>query len=608
MSTRAAWTYVGISILLLVGYFYTGTLEEKERVASFEARKIFDFEPEAIVRLSLDIREQDRFEAIRVEGAQWKMSAPYEHVEPNHPVWEILAKVVTVLTNEMVIEESPKDLSVYGLDDAPLKVEIETDANTLIQLNVGNLDPTQNNRYAQRIGEDAVFLLPANYAQDLYRSLKDVRNTWVFPGLDYLDIDQVQFIQPSIDDPDDTLEPTEVIEETYVKDEDNVWRISEPIEAYASQRKLGEMMNGLLLLQGDGYRDAPELLENYGFSVTSTKIVIRDSKHGVSHTLQLGWLDDMADDGRIFAKLDGNPAVFTIDAAILSKIPAMPGDFRERHLFRPRKTQNLRSIRYKDTKSEFVLTLDDALGWTLSDPAFDDTHQEMVNAYISILIGLKGSEFVDPEIMTELDKERIALTFEFKDGSPSTSIAFGGLVPDSDPPILYAQQDLGAVVTVPFYVYRFIKATPYTFRNKKLMSFEEIAVTQFSLQLEGISYTLKRDLGIWSVVEPKGYQVESQSDIDALLKTFVGYFALNEADPVPSSDITGVDAPILELSVEVVTPNGTETKGPLRVGNLISAKGRNRYSWIEGRDETFYVDHGFIEDIRRGVQGIRPAP
>ena len=89
---------------------------------------------------------------------------------------------------------------------------------------------------------------------------------------------------------------------------------------------------------------------------------------------------------------------------------------------------------------------------------------------------------------------------------------------------------------------------------------------------------------------------------------FNQYAALNVADPVPADDITGVDSPDFELRVTYVTPEGIVTQGPLKVGNLISSSARARFSWVEGREETFYVGNGFIEDIRRGVKGIRPAP
>jgi hypothetical protein len=606
MNTRSTWIYVAVSIALVASYFFVGSFEGSQRVKVFNAKKIFDFEKLSITRLSIDTEEQDAFEGMRTEGAEWSMSAPLEHVPANYLVWEELAKVVTLLTNEMEIEEAPEDLSIYGLEEPPLKIIIETESKELIQLNIGDLDPTQNNRYAQRIGEDKIFLLPSKMAEYLYRSLKDVRDARVFPDVEGVNIETINFVRTPVEDPTNATETSEGLDITFSK-QGSKWNYTEPIQVRAFSPKVVMLLNRILELHGDNYIDDPGALEDYGLGpATWAELTITNADSGNSQTIQLGWIDEMADDGRIFASIKGNPSVFTIDAAIMSLLPETKEDFRENRLYTQEHIKNLSAVHYKDPKSDFRLELDKRQGWVLTDPAHDDTDQATVNAYIALMLGIKGTEFVDADEATTLERENIVLTFEYNDESPSTNIALGGPVADADPPMLYARQDIGTLVKIPKHNYRYLHATPYTFRKKQLFTFQNPAVTEVFMQLDGQLYRLKQ-FGGWTIEEPKGFAVPSSTEMDALLNSFSKYTGINTVNPVPADDITGVNTPILELTLTVVTPDGIETIGPLKVGNLISGKSRYRFSWVEGRDETFYVDNGYIEDIRRIVLGIRPA-
>ena len=70
MKTRSAAAWVLLSIALIAGYWYTGTLEEEKQRAVFEAKRLFDFEGEDVVWLSITTRENDAIEAKRL-GENW---------------------------------------------------------------------------------------------------------------------------------------------------------------------------------------------------------------------------------------------------------------------------------------------------------------------------------------------------------------------------------------------------------------------------------------------------------------------------------------------------------------------------------------------------------
>ncbi|MFP6583143.1 MAG: DUF4340 domain-containing protein, partial [Candidatus Hydrogenedentota bacterium] len=371
MNSRSTWAWVCISIVLVFGYWLTGKLKVEEQRAVFEKKKLFDFAAEDILRLSFSTREDALVEAARRSETEWSISAPYDHIVPNHGQWSQLAGVIPRLINERPIEVNPEDLALYGLADPPLRVEVEV-AGTLIQLNIGNLDPTQNNRYAQ-LGADEVFLLPAQMANVLYQTLMNLRDARVFPGIDSM-IDRIHYKRFAIRDDTDALEGTEAIDEVYAQGDDALWRMTSPYEAYTFQNKVLHLISQLSFLTGQDYVDAPDDLGDFGLDPPWARIEVRNSETGVTQTLSLRWRDDMAEDGRMFASLVGNPSVFTIDAKMIGYLPDVPGDFREKHLF-TQEAINLSAIHYRDSAHEFSLRYDEDSGWNLSEPAFDDIDQ-----------------------------------------------------------------------------------------------------------------------------------------------------------------------------------------------------------------------------------------
>jgi hypothetical protein len=245
----------------------------------------------------------------------------------------------------------------------------------------------------------------------------------------------------------------------------------------------------------------------------------------------------------------------------------------------------------------------------LTDPAYDDTDNLAVSKLINAMKQIRGSRFPDEaEIAQHFGKERLRYTFHFRDGSPSTWISVGGTVPDSlDPVMLYVRQDFGPVTTIPIqFVHILTTPNPFRFRSRDLLTFEARTATGIWIRLEGRTYSVEQQNGVWIVMEPANHTVENVGDIETLLRKLGSAYAAGVVEPLPASDVMGLAEPFLEAVVTYSTPEGVRTAGPLRLGNLTASKSRFRFGRVSGRLETFYVDHGLIEDLRIGLQGIRP--
>lgn len=604
MNTRATIITVIIAIGFVAIYWLTGFQEIKQLRVEYEAKKIFDFEGSDIKRLTIETLDSEAVEAERINESEWRITLPYEHINPNHPLWSQLADKVPFLINQRTIETSPEDLALYGLDNPPLTIIVETTQNQIVQVDIGAADPTRNNHYA-RLASGEVFLLPAEMANALYRPLSELRNNRVFTAMDHK-IDTIQFIKYPVDVPGDGIEPLPGIDETYEIGDDGKWRFDQPINALASQFRIQRLINQTQFMAAEDHIDAPDALSDYGLNPPWAKLSFASEEGNAKQTLWLGWQDTASDAGGMFATIEGNPSVFKIDAQLRTTLPKTPLQYRENRLYTG-EALDLSSIEYLDSRRSLTLTNTEAAGWQLTEPPYPDTNNLAVSQLITALKTIAGKRFPDEEeVANNFGDGQITYTLNYKT-SPTTTITIGNPVPDStDPVMFYVRQDFGSVTTIPFLYVQFLTSNAFRFRDPFLLHVVESDITELMITLDGSSYTLVQQSGEWSVAEPANYALESSADLMTILEALSSAYASGVAEPAPSEEVTGLGTPVLEIRITESSPDGISIPQTLILGNLIASEGRDLFGRVAGRPETFYVDHGLIEDLRTGLRGIRP--
>lgn len=608
MNTRSTFALSLVLAGLVIAYVFIGRMERDVIEDRAEAKKLFDFVPQDVTTLSITRQGQAPVEAIRNEEGQWSIVAPSPHIPANGPVWTALTDAVASLTNERTIDTSPQNLSSYQLDPPLVSIVVATKRGQLNRIAFGSLDPTQVNRYA-RMGDGQIFLAPARAFNSLNRKLKDLRDRRVFHfvGEGIASIDFKRHAAEGADEIDDPrlAKRAQAIEETYTFANLELWRLTKPIDALANQDKLNALASQLRFASGRHYIDEPESLSDYGLDPPFAELIVH-SVSGEAETLLLGWPSTAEDNSGFFAKRAGNPSVFIIDAHLLTLLPDGPGGYREKRLF-TREARQLKTIRYSDPRSNFLLENDPATGWHLVEPAADDTDQIAVSMYIAILKQVEGLSFPINQQMPSLDPPRLSLQFTYSDGTPPSTIRIGGLVPSSNPIEFYAMQDIDTATTVSFESLRILQATPFAFRVKTLFPLQQAQIQEMELIFEDRRYLFHYEAGIWTLTEPRGARIETQSDVHSLLKTFATTLAKGIADPPPSADAQGLDRPILTVKFQVTDDASTGTTnqmGPFYIGNRDTMNPRQRYLWLGDKKTVYLVDQSLIDGVRDALLGV----
>lgn len=596
MTTRRTIVYGIVFTLLIAAYALTGRIEKSIERRTFDAKRIFDFDAKDIRSLSIERDGESPVEALRSDDGAWRIVSPHNHIHPNGPMWDQLTTVASNITNERPIENDAERLELFELDEPKLTVRVGTSTGTLTQLEFGAIDPTRRHRYT-RVGTNAdVFLTPAEAFFAFNRPLLDLRERRAFPAIES-GLTAIEYRRAPATDVDENVTPA--INERYTLDAEGIWWIESPVRVRANQQKLRALAEELSLMRGDRYIDEPADTSQYGLDTPFASITpyAGDTAAG---TLNIGWLDD-ENEGKIFAKTTRSPSVFSIDSHLVTLLPDGPLGFRERRLYTGEATK-LNRIVYRDANNTLELAADADTGWKLTQPPADDSEQLAISFYIAVLKGIEGVSFPE-DAEANIGDPRIELELYDRGVPTPRRIKIGGMVPDSDPLLFYAETDFGLVTTIGIQEFRLLQASAFRFRNKNIFAFNPGEASIVELTIDETKYAFVRRDEVWLVAEPEGHRFESQTDMTDLLKTLSGLEAAGQALPEPPPDVIGADAPVLSARIRL---ESGAVAGPLKVGNRKASESRERFVTIEGRGGVYYVDQTVLDDVRDTLRGVIP--
>ncbi len=606
MTTRTTIALGAVFAALLALFIFTGRRERAIERAEFESKKLFSFAAADIQTISIQQGSGEAIEAVRRASGGWEFTGQHRPIPANGALWDQLAEVMTLATNERPIEGGETDLASFALEPPLLSVVLGTKQGVAHQIDFGGLDPTQRHRYL-RTADAGVFLSNADLFSIMNRSLAELRDRRLFHNLssglvkfEY----QRYMVAAEMQEPvsDDVQQRMAGIDDAYERNDAGEWRMVRPVEARARQEQLQALERVLPTLGGRAFIDAPEDLSDYGLDQPFARMTVYGPE-GESETLLLGGIDGaQTADGEagLYVKHDDGTAVIVVDARLFNLLPGEPAAFRERRLFTG-EAAHVKTIRYADASYRIELGRTEER-WRLVEPATDETDQIAVSMYIAQLKGIQGRTFPENVTAETFGTPRVTLEFAFDDGRAASRIEVGVPVDGSDPLMFYARQDFGPVTVISFDDFQALQVTPFDFHEKALLSFDPKTAERVDATIEGARYVFVRTEGRWDVVEPQGNRVIAQADVNQFVEALAGLHARGVAVPVPAAEIHGLATPVLRVTVRAAGGD----LGPVNVGNLKTESSRDRFAGVAGRTLTYFVDQGLIDSARACAAAVRP--
>lgn len=221
-------------------------------------------------------------------------------------------------TTKRLIEENPKDETIYGLDKALVTTFVSIDGKE-VGLEIGDKTPTQDSYYVRKSGNPAVYTIDSYKGDTLRYSKFDIINKNLY-GSEVLTPDDIT-----------TLAFTKGNEKLFdAKLNDSTWHIGYPLERKADTQELFKFLNWLTSLRVSTYvHENPVDLKPYGLDNPS--YIFDYTLGGKTYSLKLG----VQKDSQYYAQMESSPLVFTLDASTVTFVDITVLDLVETFAYIP---------------------------------------------------------------------------------------------------------------------------------------------------------------------------------------------------------------------------------------------------------------------------------
>ncbi len=600
-------------VLLIALYFGMQWAGKKEEQTVQEAKKVFDFGPEAVKKLTVHRLDEQPTTGEQTAPGEWSIVVPNPEIKALDELWNRVANNAAGIKSERNLSPDALDLEGFGLAIPRLTVTLES-GDTPRTLRFGYLEPTQTYRYA-RLDEGPVFLVDKNSVFELDRPLDQLRDAFIVDDREapVLRFEFARIMtaedQKKFENPPPLGEESESIIVMERPAGDQPWVQVSPVSTAANQEKVNELVGEIQFARGRNFIDHPESLADYGLDPASARVTLIDAKEGHPQTFLFGNTGMVGEDGGVYVQRVGEPGVFMMDGHILTLFPKSANALRERRLM-TQAAKDIVKLEYSGRGHTYTLVKDDKGIWKMSDPALDDTDDQYVSSYISALKMLEAARFL-PGTPAENGLETPEVQLKLYLAGSETPVDIR-LTPNAAEPGQYlALTSGGEIAGIEAERIGFLLTDAQAFRMKSLLRFPVARAEKMNFQFDGVDYQLEKLHNRWLVVSPENRFMPNQSDADNLLKAvselrFMGAEEGLEADPA----VYGFDAPRFTFSVTLAPEEAggsPVTLGPLTIGAVVPNIDQQRFAQTATRSGVFRINQSFVEAVSAAVSGIRPS-
>lgn len=314
---RGGKSFLILLVLALgLGYYayFVEPTTESTRDVKLKREKVFTVESDQIESLTVTAASGETT-TLKKENGTWKITVPSAMAVDAAEV-SAITTALAGLEQERVVEENPPSLKEFTLDPPRISLSFtKTGDAATHRLDIGVKTPMGSDLYAKVDGQTQVFLIGAYREDALNKTTFNLRDKTVL----VFDRDNANFLK--IDGG-----KTPIV----LGKKDNQWRLSVPFDAAADFGAVDGLVGRLFQVQMKTFvaEDGTKDLKKYGLDKPAVEVTI--GAGAGKYELALGGKDDA---GNVYARIGGQPAVFTLEASLLDDLTRPAADLRQKDLF-----------------------------------------------------------------------------------------------------------------------------------------------------------------------------------------------------------------------------------------------------------------------------------
>ena len=555
--------------------------EEKDR-----SEKVILFDPENVKAISF-IKGEISIKLKRLGIDEWQMTAPVNANGDAHAVSDFLSFFKN-LNFTRVVEESPKDLTPFGLNTPDLQIILSMDNGETKGVRVGDDHPMGNKVYLARLNEDRV--LTAGITKNrLDRKVHDLRDKTI---LDFKtpQITKIEFIRNG-----KTLS---------LKKNEESWEVSEgKIAAKGNETEITNLLNTIQAAQIEQFvEEKPEQLTSYGLN--NSKLTVKLTTLNTKKPLVL--LIGGKNEHGFYAKTLPKKNVFTINQSLFDTLNNRKlVDFFNKSLvdFNDDDLAKV-TLLMDDDSVDLIRDEKDLQKWTMVKPVNMKANTATINSLLFDLKNVRIVEFITTHTKNsktfsfEQPKKEINLTF--KNGK-TWALKLGNQTSSQDH--YFAQRsDDETVFTIQKSSVESIFRSLHDLKDRTVMEFDDDMVREIHIHDSTQTFILKKSANKWNLTLPK------PSDS---IQSFIGkdiLWTLNsiEFESVlardPGNTVTGLTNP--KVSVKLLDGKSTILTH-LLIGNPVAKLPEVHYLKVAESSNVYTMKKRFIDEILSNLKKLK---
>jgi len=581
----AALAVVFIGIVL---YYFLIDLpsEKREKEEKNRLEKVILFDSENVKAISF-IKEENTVELKRLGADEWQVTAPV-NAKGDSPAISDFLSFLNNLTFTRVVEESPKNLSTFGLDTPNLKVILSMNDGKTKGIRVGENHPMGNKVYLARLNGERV--LTADITRDrLDQKVYDLRDKTI---LDFKtpQINKIELIRDK-----KTL--------TLKKNEHSWQLIEEETTTKGNESEITNLLNTIQTARIEQFvEEQPEQLASYGLNNSKLTVKLTTLKANEPLTLFIG---EKSEHG-FYAKTLSKKNIFVINQSLFDALNNRQlVDFLNKSLveFNDDDLSKV-TLRMDDSRVDLIRDKKDLQKWTMVKPVDMKANTATIN---SLLFDLKNSRIVKfiktnakNSKMFGMEQPEKEISLTYKNGETWT-LKLGGQTSNADH--YFAQRsDEETVFTLQKSSIESIFRSLYDLKDRTVLEFDDDVAREIQIHDSKQTFILKKSTNKWSLTLPE------PSDS---IQSFIGkdiLWTLNsiEFESVlakdPGNTVTGVAKP--KVSVKLLDANSA-ILAHILIGNPVAKSPEVHYFKIAKNSTIYTMKKRFLDEILSNLKKLK---
>ena len=581
----AALAVVFIGIVL---YYFLIDLpsEKREKEEKNRLEKVILFDSENVKAISF-IKEENTVELKRLGADEWQVTAPV-NAKGDSPAISDFLSFLNNLTFTRVVEESPKNLSTFGLDTPNLKVILSMNDGKTKGIRVGENHPMGNKVYLAQLNGERV--LTADITRDrLDQKVYDLRDKTI---LDFKtpQINKIELIRDK-----KTL--------TLKKNEHSWQLIEEETTAKGNESEITNLLNTIQTAHIEQFvEEQPEQLASYGLNNSKLTVKLTTLKANEPLTLFIG---EKSEHG-FYAKTLSKKNIFVINQSLFDALNNRQlVDFLNKSLveFNDDDLSKV-TLRMGDSRVDLIRDKKDLQKWTMVKPVDMKANTATINSLLFDLKNTRIVQFIKTNTknskMFGMEQPEKEISLTYKNGETWT-LKLGGQTSNADH--YFAQRsDEETVFTLQKSSIESIFRSLYDLKDRTVLEFDGDVAREIQIHDSKQTFILKKSTNKWNLTLPE------PSDS---IQSFIGkdiLWTLNsiEFESVlakdPGNTVTGVAKP--KVSVKLLDANSA-ILAHILIGNPVAKSPEVHYFKIAKNSTIYTMKKRFLDEILSNLKKLK---